>query len=139
MNNRIIKFRVWDNLKKEWCNNQLIWRMKADINSYATIAPPGIYFAQHPDGLTIQQFTGLKDKNGRDIYEGDIYKLDGWESFYFCYWHDGLYWNRRTGQTYNDFLEEHVYVSLDSKHYLHTHIEYLTVIGNVLENPELLK
>src|ERR1051325_630616 len=57
---REIKFRVWDKKNKSWSKG------------LATIAfAPEINLSSN-DSYIIQQYTGLKDKNGREIYEGDI-------------------------------------------------------------------
>jgi len=77
------------------------------------------------EDFKLMQFTGLTDKNGVEIYEGDIDKYRG-----IVVWNDLDYCWSVIDLTWNDRREWHSLTSLTSPY---------EVIGNIYENPELDK
>lgn len=134
---REIKFRAWDNVVKEMLPN-----VQNHIND------PDWAFGrmlQNGDRFSIMQFTGLLDKNGREIYEGDICKLVT-DSF-----------SEKLGKSYKEWTVEIWYQQFDASfvatsertesaltwHFGETdfngHQFIYEVIGNIYEHPNLLK
>lgn len=77
---------------------------------------------------TVGQYTGLTDKNGKKIFEGDIVKVSHGGSTYYAKieWDDGSFW------VANHDIQMPNYISEVSK-------TYLEIIGNIHDNPELLE
>jgi uncharacterized phage protein (TIGR01671 family) len=113
---REIKFRAWDGQRMIYPDNN--FTSGTIINSYGNV----------------MQFTGLKDKNGKEIFEGDVVSFEDdasgvvkWNSDYSC-------WTCWEDEILND--EGEVF---DWSQLLKRHCKYYVVHGNIYENPELLK
>lgn len=74
---REIKFRVWDEDKMINLGDAY----DRDLISFSRVVDN--YMRSEFEGVKLLEFTGLKDKNGKDVYEGDIIRFDDDEPF-FC-------------------------------------------------------
>lgn len=129
--NRIIKFRAWNPTARCMYENVMIFEDKMVIASHQIFhgkdgdpfIEPTIYQIESSlHKWPVMQFTGLHDKDGKEIYEGDI-----------------LIWNKNTkcvvvfengsfGGRFNGHDKNNSWINLS----------VLKVIGNVFENPELM-
>ncbi|MGN8233096.1 YopX family protein [Priestia flexa] len=88
----------------------------------------------HVREKSVGQYTGLKDKNGKGIYEGDILKCHH-KTLGKVFFHDGSY-RLSSDQCELNLDDIRSYDNLD--HYL-IEDNNLVVIGNIFENPSLLE
>lgn len=128
--NRIIKFRAWD--KKL----NVMWEMWPTEEGYFMFHPDHLgttthdfyeeigYIIMNEERFDLMQFTGLKDKNGKEIFEGDIVKCGNKneeikviEFINGGFGYEGNTWDYWEDEFGHDKME---------------------VIGNIYQNPELL-
>ncbi|MEO3729993.1 YopX family protein [Lactiplantibacillus plantarum] len=132
----MIKFRAWDDLLNKML---VVYRISFDgpvdgvqVHCYLDDrgAEGSTEYAYDGDGLILEQFTGLTDVNGKDIYEGDILKTKA-----------GLIQIVEQGilETDREDIISGFYANNLSDDKPHTFSYDDEVIGNVHENPELLK
>ena len=114
---REIKFRAWDKFMK------FMWG--TDVCYQGHLAT---FFKEYQDAVDgenepiLMQYTGLKDKNGKEIYEGDIVKKE---------------WIEFTNKEHREQIVDVQWITNGYGAIFHEP-EKLEVIGNIYENPGLL-
>ena len=126
---RIIKFRGKKSSNGDWVYGSLV--SSKDID-------PAIYFQTGNDAVktmdwvyvkqdSIGQFTSLYDKNGKEIYEGDILKVQGTDEKIEVRFVRGIF-----AFLWNGDLDNEAPINAPTQ-------EWAEVIGNIHDNPKLLK
>ena len=158
---REIKFRAWDKDSGQWyeptfeayrgnlfellvsINGRMLVRQLAGngINDVITGNMPGSRAWE--DRFVLMQYTGLKDKNGVEIYEGDIIVTDKGKTgiTHETYWE--IFWGTdRDDSQMTGWLVRLLGVDELTRKTIYTFDKSICggeVIGNIYENPELLK
>lgn len=129
--NRQIKFRAWDEL-----NQEMVYE-KTGIFSGGKSSWEILRLYEN-----VMQFTGLHDINGKEIYEGDILKqtrLNGSIHYYKIFnVNGGFAFNTHQDDFYKPQSEIYFYESTADMQNS-GFISNLEIIGNIFENPDLVK
>lgn len=116
---REIKFRAWDNRKKQ-------------ILNYGSLVDCAFFYMCNSCDYEVMQYTGLKDKQGVEIYEGDIVEFITFgfdvERFVTVIEFKNASFRLKNGRNLFYFGQTDF-----------TKLDDCRVIGNIYENPELLK
>ena len=117
----IPKFRAWDNWRKKM---SVVDRIYIDTKGVRLYDDFGEYWRDFRD-VGLMQSTGLKDKNGKEIFEGDVVSIDTDEfDLLFVKYESGIYW----------LMDDEECVEHLSDYY-----KYVSIVGNIYENPEFLE
>lgn len=112
---REIKFRAWDRANKIMAHSSCSWG-----GNVVLILEPNVLVAKPSDTVELMQYTGLQDKNGKEIYEGDILGFyDGYKPNKVCIQDIFRFYEQKCGKVWDPKCVE--------------------IIGNIYENPDLLK
>lgn len=125
---RDIKFRAWDKALKRWANYSIDDDLLMFYDKHAECWETD----QEGERFILCQYTGLKDNEDREIYEGDIVK-----AISFARWIGVV--------KYSDENQAFIFDDLDKKYrgkstvFMNQFDDGFEILGNIYENPELLK
>jgi uncharacterized phage protein (TIGR01671 family) len=111
-----IKFRAWDKIRKKMYDIIGFIKKGTEIRIWYEIDSMIYNESFYEKNLILMQYTGLKEKNGKEIYEGDILKCESCSTLMVVKWYNesagfNLAWTEKN---------------------------IIEIIGNIYENKELL-
>ena len=133
---KTLKFKAWHKAEKRFINlngMSIAFGAMTDKGQVYGITEQGVLHEYDKDEIELMQFTGLKDKHGKEIYEGDILHSESWcnstiktNPYHVVEW-KGIGWKAKG---YNGTMQ--VSPDLDVK-------SDFEIIGNIHQDENLLK
>lgn len=145
---REIKFRAWDKKLERWLDHEEFGFQYMTTSGYPWTEMKVVFDTRLKD-VEVMQYTGLKDKNGKEIYEGDIVNFEDNDfisspgTYEVAWIKDSAGFGMRGIHTYMHARGLDEPVVLDPEEEATNHVvsdvfPNSEVIGNIYENKELL-
>ena len=131
---REIKFRAWYKTTQTMYQvADIEWTYRHEVSGVRCAGVPD-YFPEKE--VRLMQYTGLHDKNGKEIYEGDILRYHNFylepKDLFIVEWVD-------FSCSFYLFRQNYILSHLPYEHLHSRNKDHYEVIGNIYENPKLLE
>ena len=128
---KTIKFRIWNGMEMVYditsgkFGTFYVNPEKGDGLNPEDTASLTVNTTKYPEGTPVMQYSGIDDKNGKEIYEGDIFKIGAEKEVFEVRFEHGCFMAFCKGKQYGLIGE--------------LQICFIDIIGNIYQNAELLQ
>ena len=126
------KYRAWDTKRKKMWSAEELGKdqvtLSPDGRGFMNVSGVSTRFSQYSPHLIPLQYTDLEDKNGKEIYDGDVIRR-AYKTQVLHYFDHEVKWDcERTGWYCGELSLGYIYKK-----------DEIEIIGNIHENPELME